>query len=467
MMPLLSLTYDDALSRASEKNPTVLRADADLAAADGAILAARTTYEPRFTLAGTAFSSREEGQFQIGDAATDTFVELAGSQYSAGLEQVLSTGTTFGVTMDATFNDRVTTFSGDFEGQSGDPAWSTKLAFTLSQSLLQGHRTAYNLQAVRSARRARSVLEATRQSTREKALADTAKAYWGLYYAGASEQIARQGLEQARGQAEVVRALVREGRLAGVEGTRVDAGVAQAEQAMLVAETATGAARDALLLLVGESPGREVSLLTHPPAPPELSLDADRVVEAVLQGNPDVIALRIALQSKDEAVRDARHALLPQLDATGTYALNGYEEELGDALGETGGGDLPSWSLGARLSLPLFNLGDRGALAEAKADATRATLDLRAMEGTVSEQARAQVRALVSARRTVDLTRLQVTLAEETLSAETARLSEGRSLPKDLVTARKDLDAARAEAEKALTDYQVAVVELERLKGTL
>jgi hypothetical protein len=36
-----------------------------------------------------------------------------------------------------------------------------------------------------------------------------------------------------------------------------------------------------------------------------------------------------------------------------------------------------------------------------------------------------------------------------------------------VITAVKDLDTARVEAEKSRTDYQIAVVELERLKGSL
>lgn len=458
----LQLSYAEALQRASERNPSVRNAELDLNVADGAILAARATFEPRFNLSGTTFSSTNEGQFQFGDYNSET----TGTNVSAGVEQPIATGTAFGVTYDA--NQQDTTFTvKNLEQEFGEPAWDTKLAFTLSQSLLQGHRLAYNLQVVRGARRARSVAEAQRQAIRESALADTARAYWGLYYAEQVEKIALQGMDAAVGQQRVIHALVTEGRLAGVEGTRMDAAVGQAERAVMEASAAADAATNALLLLLGEMPGQSIELTSPPVGPPDLTLDAEAVVEAVLSGNPDLLALKIAADAKQASVRDSRHALLPQLDATASYGLRGYDKTFSGSTAELGAATLPEWTLGARLDLPLFNFADRGALQQRIGEAARAEIDVHAMEGVLSQQARSQVRTIASARRVVELARIGVSLAEQTLAAEKANVLEGRVIQTQLTTALKDLDTARADAEKALTDYQIAVVELERLKGSL
>ncbi len=458
----LQLSYAEALQRAGEKNAMVLSAEIDVKVADGAILAAGATFEPRFTLTGSTFSSTNEGQFQFGDYNSET----TGSTVATGIEQALPTGTALGVTYDASQQETIFTVK-DLDQEFGEPAWDTKLAFTLSQSLLQGHRLAYNLQTVRGARRARSVAEAQRQAVRESALADAARAYWSLYYAVQIEKIALQGMDAAVGQQRVIRALVTEGRLAAVEGTRMDATVGQAERAVMEASSAADASANTLLLLLGEMPGQPVELTSPPAAPPELSLHAEAVVEAVLSGNPDLLALRIAADAKHEAVRDGRHGLLPQLDATATYGLRGYDKTFSGSMGELGGATLPEWTLGARLDVPLFNLADRGALQQRIAEASKAEIDVRSMQGVLSQQARAQVRTIASARRMVELARIGVTLAEQTLSAEKANVLEGRVIQTQLTTALKDLDTARADAEKALTDYQIAVVELQRLKGSL
>jgi outer membrane protein TolC len=85
----------------------------------------------------------------------------------------------------------------------------------------------------------------------------------------------------------------------------------------------------------------------------------------------------------------------------------------------------------------------------------------------VRSQVEQQVRALVSARELVGLADANLRLAEETLAAEDALASVGRSILKDVLEARAAVDAARVEAIRARVDARVAEVELLRLQGQL
>ena len=51
--------------------------------------------------------------------------------------------------------------------------------------------------------------------------------------------------------------------------------------------------------------------------------------------------------------------------------------------------------------------------------------------------------------------------------AERALLEAGRTLQKDVLEAIRAVDTARADLQKAGADYQLAIIELERLKGSL
>ena len=119
------------------------------------------------------------------------------------------------------------------------------------------------------------------------------------------------------------------------------------------------------------------------------------------------------------------------------------------------------------MSLPIFNLADRGALAQRQAEAEQARLAVVGLEASLTQQVRAQVRTVVNARRAVELSSIQVKLAEETLAAERARMAEGRALQKDVIQAIKDVDQARVDAETTLIAYINALVEVDRLKGAL
>ncbi|MES2639068.1 MAG: TolC family protein [Myxococcota bacterium] len=459
----VELTYEQALDVASRKNPALRGAQADVNAADGAVLAARAPFEPQLTADTAYFSSTSEGTAEFGNFFADT----SGWRASAGLAQTFSTGTSVSVDLSSSQNIFFYRLPDTGLEFTGDPQYQSTLAFTLSQALLEGHRLAWNLQAVRAAKGARSAAEASRQTARQDALANTATAYWNVRTQLALVAIAEQTLSVSEEQHRVVLALVEGGRLAPVEATRAEAAKVQAERALIDAQSAHAAAQDTLLLLLGERPGQEVVVLSNPEEPAPLGLDADAVVERVLQGNPQLLGARVALDTRRTALANARHGLLPALSASGSYALRGYETDLAGSFAELGRGELPEWSLGATLTLPLFNRSDRGALAQAEADVASAEIDLVTLEGTLAQQARAQVRTLEAASRYVALASLNVKLAEETLAAERARLDEGRALQKDVITAIKDLDAGRVEAERARAAWQDALVALRRLEGRL
>lgn len=464
MATTLSLSYEEALTRAGERNQTVLGAQQDVVVAEASLLAARAPFEPLLDASGGFANNRDKGYSnQFGSE-----FESLGTGWNArvGIAQSLASGTTAG--LDFSLNEgsgsyRLLAFDTEFEQ---DPSFDSRIEFRLSQAVLQGNRLAYNLQAVRTASRARSMSEADAVRVRQEALASAARAYWELHYARQLVTIARRTLETQQEQQRVVQALVEGGKLAAVESTRIEAAVAQADRALLDAENAAAGAEDTLLIVLGEEPGTPVELRSAPVAPPAIDLDEARVVEAVVAGNPELRSARIAADGAAVAVDDARHQMLPELGVNASAAITGFGYSFSDATSSLGSG-YRELNVGASLSVPLLNRADRANLDQRKAEALKARLSVEGVEASLAQQARAQVRTLEAARRTVELTRLNVRLGEETLAVERARLEEGRTLQKDVIEAVKDLDAARVDAEKALIDYQLAVVELERLKGGL
>ncbi len=460
----IELTYEQALARAAERNPEVRGADLDVDAASGALLASRAPFEPNVNASTSYFSSTNEGTGQLGNFYADT----SGWNAQVGVSQTFATGTTLALDLQSSQNKflyrLVDTALDPF---TGDPQYQSSLSVSLTQSLLEGHRLAWNLQAVRAAQGAVSAAEANRKVARQEALASTATAYWNVRTQAALVAIAEQTLAISEEQHRVTQALVDGGRLAPVEATRAQAAKVQAERALIDARANHAAAQDALLLLLGEDPGQGVVVLSNPEPPARVALDADAVVARVIEGNAQLAAARVNRETKRTAVVAARHGLLPSLAATASYALRGYETDLSGSFGELARAELPEWSIGAQLTMPLLNRKDRGSLSQAEAEATGAELDVAALEGTLSQQARAQVRTIEAAARDVELAELNVRLAEETLGAERARLDEGRALQKDVITAIKDLDAARVELERARAAWQDALVALRRLEGAL
>jgi outer membrane protein TolC len=130
-------------------------------------------------------------------------------------------------------------------------------------------------------------------------------------------------------------------------------------------------------------------------------------------------------------------------------------------------GELRDWTLGGTLSFPLLNRADRGAYRSRAANAAKGRVDRVALERAIEQQVRAQARTVIAAHAQVRLARANTALEEKTLEAQRALRAAGRAIQKDVLEAISKLNDAKAATERALADYQLALIELERLKGSL
>jgi outer membrane protein len=460
----LPLTYKDALEAALARNPALVGARLDLDAADGALLAAKGVFDPTLTASSTANQFTSESTREFGEVLS----EFKSLDWRAGIDQVLPTGTTLGLDWSTTrtrfkYELRET----GFVVESDEPLFESRMVARLTQSILEGHRLASNLEGVRQASRALDTADANRKAMRQQTLADAASAYWNTRTQRRLAEIAQTAVETAKEEQRVVHAKVEQGTLAPVERARVDAAVVQARREQLTAEDTAQNTEDNLLLLIGEAPGTAIILTTEPAEPRSIDIDIDAVEAAALENNAELLVSRVREESTDMARSDAKHRRLPQLDLNASYALIGYEPTTDGARDELFGGQLPEWSLGGSLSMPLLGRSDRGQYLQRSAEAAKARSDRMNMERQIRSSVRMQVRAVEAASVQVNLAMANLTYAEQTLMAERALREAGRVIQKDLLESMATVDDALTQVEQARGDFQLALIELERLKGSL
>ncbi len=458
----LTLSYSDALSRALSGNPTLAAAGLDLEAADGALLAAKGVFDPNLDGGLGLRTSTSEGSGQVGDYQAETRVLYD----NATLSWFAPTGTSLALDWNNS-QDNFRYVLTEFDSEFANAQVSTSLQATVSQALLQGWRMSYNLSGVRRAQQSRDLAEQALAGTRQETLSGVAMAYWSLWSARAEVAVAERSVELATEEQRVVSAKVAAGALASVEQTRVDALLVQAKSARISAAATERAAADTLLTLLGLEPGADVVLATDPAEPVTLHLDEASLIEAALTHNPTLDALRLDEQQARDNLADARHARLPQVNAVASYGVSGYEADIGGAMGELASGDLPNWSVGATVSVPLGNRADKGSALAAGAQASSARVQREAYERSLKAQILAQARAIEAAASQVELAAVNLKLAEQTLSAERSLQEVGRALQRDVLEAIQGVDNAAVTLQSARASYAMAIVELEALKGTL
>jgi outer membrane protein TolC len=198
-----------------------------------------------------------------------------------------------------------------------------------------------------------------------------------------------------------------------------------------------------------------------------VSLDDPAVVEAALQGNPELQIYRSLVEDEAADLAVAKHSRLPELALTGGFGVNGYDPVFSEAVSEMFSGDLRYWTVGADLVVPLGNRYDRGILLAAEAALVSAEQDLLTAEASVASSVLTQLRAVEDGMVKVELADVNLRLAEITVAAEKAKQREGRAIQKDVLEAMRDLGNAKVEAARARTEYLIAVIELGRLQGRI
>jgi outer membrane protein TolC len=460
----ITLSYEQALEKAVENNPQIQIALMEQERAKMAVMSARSIFDPSLNLSAGQNRNTQE-QFFAGVGAFKS--EVYGPTYTIGMNSTLPTGTSLSV--DWTTSRSTSTYAleafGDAEQQISPI--DTKLTMTMTQSLLQGFMIRYNEQALRQAKRALTMSEWAGIEGAQSALADTASAYWNSVYQVQIAELAQESVAIALEEERLVEARVAQGTLASVELDRVKAATLLAKVSALEAEAGLQSSLEGLLLLLGEDSQNEVHLSSKIPNFDVREMVTEKEVEQVLANNPTLQRISMDIISAEEEVRDARHALLPNLTGTARFSYTGWEDEFSDAVDEMILGDLPGRYIGLNLEVPIANWGDRGAYQQKKIALDKSHKEREQQIQTITQQVYLQLRTLEQVQTKIELHRLNILVAEKTLQTDQALRNAGRNIEKDVLASIKAVEEAKVNYERAVVDGVLAWVELQKLKGEL
>ncbi len=289
-----------------------------------------------------------------------------------------------------------------------------------------------------------------------------AEAYFGVL-------AARDNLEYARAEREAIGLQLEEAE------SRVGAGLSTVEdlydaRARHATALATEADAEDLLAdrlraveeIIGQAVGElhrlraEIRLSTPEPA------DAGAWVEASLEGNPSLAALREAVQvARKETLRVASgHA--PTVDLVGS--VNRRDTE-GSLFG--GGSDVETTDLLLRVQVPLFQAPTLFETREAHFQAKRARQDMIREQRRVERETRAAYLGVRTQVARVEALARSVLAQQRALEVKQEGLKAGLNTGLDVLDARRDLFLARRDHDQARYDYILETLRLKRLAGSL
>lgn len=457
------LSYQQALQQALQNNAQLSTAELDVKAAQGGVLSARSIFDPQFTTSyGRTFATSQQFFAGIGLVNTD----FTGYSFSTSLQSNLPTGTNLSMSWQTDQNNNRFRLENDFiDSEQTNNPFSTQLSITITQNLLEGHRISYNLQPLREAQQVLTITELTEREQRVQVLSDVAKAYWNLRYQTRLEALAQRAIEIAKEEKRIILAQVQQGNMAAVEADRVEVAVLQAQTNLIDMENAKFDATEALLILLGK-PAKTPLTLTSSPSPIEALVTAeDDFITSALQGNLTLQKMRKNTTIAEQRLKDARHKYLPDLQAVARYSISGWEDDFSEALNEMWNFDLPGNFIGLTLNVPIANWAERGENSQRLAELQKARQEEQAMEQSVIQQMRSQLRIIKAAEVKTQLALANLKLAEKNLETDRALRDAGRKIEKDVLDAIQAVRDAQNQYERVVVDYLIATIELDRLQG--
>ncbi len=344
---------------------------------------------------------------------------------------------------------------------------AARAGVALNQPLLRGLATT-GQDTVKRARAQRDSSLHAAQLAAEETLRDIVVAYWELAYATEALNVADKSFSLGKKQLEQTA----EGRRAGIVAPNavkaVEYQLAVREEALLRARLEQRGRSMELRRLVAldvEGDG-EVVLPSERFELDQRVFDLAELLDRSLERNPELSQLVADKKVAEIELGMARDQRKPQLDLSVEAALIGNGDDFGNALGEVGSGN--TYEVGARLTLS-YELGGARSAAVRGAEKRRSAVTVTAAERAyrIRTEVMTGYDVVMAARQRVALSEKAMALAAETLDAEQANFSAGRSSTYSVLDRQAEVvDSERTHA-RAIADYHQAVARLELLSGDL
>jgi outer membrane protein TolC len=422
--------------------------------------------------------SQAEAQFEatfFGDAnyaVTDnaTYSQLANSQAKtlttdAGVNVPLRTGGTLNLTLPV---DR---FSTNNAFDTLNPAYETDLQASFSIPVLRGAGLYYNTQQVRVAFYEYQATLATTKLQVTQVLADVDRSYWRLYAARQELVVRQKQLDLANAQAERARRQVAAQVAAQVEIIRADSGVSDAVEQVITAENVVRTQQRELKRIINDpemtvESDTSVIPATLPNAT-EYRLSPDRLLSVAMRDRMDLLATELHIAEAASGVKVARSDLLPLVTLSYQFQQSGLGPSFQQSYDQLERNRFTDHSVGVHVEIPIGN--------EAAKSRLRAALAKRLQQLATKQQQEAQIKEdVLNALDTLNLTwqrilasRQRVALNTRLVAAQIRQFEIGLQTSTEVLDAETKLADARSSEVAALTDYQIAQVDIAYATGSV
>ncbi|PPC93994.1 MAG: transporter [Methylotenera sp.] len=370
------------------------------------------------------------------------------------------------VTLSAPLENKVS--KGKFESDE----YRSALRFSISQPLFRDAGTRVNEASIQIAEFSQQAVQVKTKLQSIRILTTVDKAYWDLYQAWAQLDIRRQQFEYASQNLEMVKNRVKEGLTAAIEINRAEIGVADRMEALVIAETNLKIAQRQLQFYMNEDITKQLG--SNPIVPvtqPYLvkyEFNRTQLMEDALAGRLELLEQELKLSADLINIDYLENQTLPMFSLDYQYgALSNTNNSFGDNYRNVLNGDFNDWSIGLKFEMPLSNELRKSRLENAVQQRNQRLLTKQLQILTVKREIYDALDYVDQNWQRILAARQQVLIAGSNYEAELKQFNEGLRTMTEVLETLTRLGEAQLKEVKAITDYQIALVDIAYATGTL
>jgi len=359
----------------------------------------------------------------------------------------------------------------DFNLITFNPSYGTKAKFSISQPLLRGAGKRVNTHTIRIAEYERQITDARTKLEVIRVLAEADRSYWRLYAARRELEVRQTEYESAQAQLAQTRRMVKSGEKAEVEEIRSEAGVAERLQNIIVAENDLRNKERELKQILNEqgltmdTPTAVVPMTE--PDPVLYELDRNHLTTSAIANRMEMLELELQIAQDISTVDFYQNQALPLVTLDYAYSINGLGATRNDAYQMLHDKDFEGHSVAFNLLVPLGNQAAKSQLLRAFYQRRQRLMSKENRRTLIEKEVLAAADQLDTNWQSILAGRQNAILAGRVYEAEKRQFELGLRTATDVLDAQAKFANAQSAEIAALTQYQIAQIDLAFATGTL
>jgi outer membrane protein len=349
--------------------------------------------------------------------------------------------------------------------------WTNNPTISLVQPLLRGGGLYVNTQGIRIAFYEFQRTQALTKLEVIRVLTDVDHAYWQLYAAREALKVRKKEYDSAYAQLERARRQARAGVVADVDVVRAESGVADTVENIIIAENDVRTNQRTLKRILNDPSlpldAPTILVPTTLPAAFPYDIDPQRLTAAALHQRMEMLDLELQIAEQTSNVLVARNSLLPLVTLQYQYGVSGLGRSGNQSWNMIWEKTPDSHQLALQVQIPIGNESARSNLRAAMlrrmqllTSREQETLQIRQEIADASDTLQTDWQRIVAAHE-------RVVLSSRTYDVEVRQFNLGLRTSTDVLIAQTDLANAQLAEVSAISDYQIAQVDIAFATGTV